>query len=93
MPGPDGWPPNYKVCARYFRHAADRLEDNATSVRGHLLGFNAPAADKVRHELERMQNQAEADAHDLRDMARWLEHRAGTLHEDQQAYNKAQARS
>jgi hypothetical protein len=73
-----------------FRHAAGRLEDNATSVRGHLLGFNAPAADKVRHELERMQRQAQADAEDLRDMARWLEHRAGTLHEDQQRYNKAQ---
>lgn len=89
---PDGWPPNLKVVARVFRHAADRLEGNAAEVRGHLLGFNAPAADRVRDELARMQQQAAADAADLNDMARWLEHRSHTLYDEQQAYNVAQAK-
>jgi len=80
-----------KTMADDLRKYARRIEDNAAQQRGHLLGFNAPAAERVRSELQRMHEQAQGDAETLRAIARWLDDHAQDLHNQQQAYNRRQA--
>jgi transposase len=76
--------------AKDLDQLANRLEDQAKELRGHLLGFIGHAADRVRDELERMDLQAQQDADQLRAIANWLRDRAPHLEQEQQDWIRRQ---